>query len=121
MTRLDWRDRHLAAVHQPQWPIGTDVACLIPSSKIILHEPDAPPHGDTENLVTGTVVDHVVLGTTNISTIKLDGEEKRTLQIHVPTLLAERSRIGIGRRVSLTLTASAIHLMPAAQPRRRTQ
>ena len=117
LTRLDWRERPLDVAHQPQWAPGTDVAWLIPSSKIVLHAPKEPPREDSDNLVAGTVASHVVLGSTTITTIAFDGRETRTLQIDVPTLAAERNRLGVGQRVSLSLLASAIHLMPAARPR----
>jgi molybdate transport system ATP-binding protein len=69
--------------------------------------------------VTGTIVAHVVLGDTTVSTVKLDGNETRTLIFQVPTYVAERNRLGTAEQVTLSLLAQAIHIMPAAEPRKR--
>ena len=47
------------------------------------------------------------------------GGETRTLTLQVPTYVAERNRLAAGEQVALSLLASAIHIMPAAQPRQR--
>jgi molybdate transport system ATP-binding protein len=119
MTILDWRGRQLEVAHQPRWPPGTEVAWLIPASKVVLHRRDRPSRGEAENPVTGTIVRYLVLGDTTISMIKLDGGETRTLSLQVPTYVAERNRLAAGEQVALSLLASAIHIMPTAQPRRR--
>jgi molybdate transport system ATP-binding protein len=118
-TVLDWRGRRLEAVHQPRWPPGAEVAWLIPASKVVLHRRDRPSRGEAENPVTGSIVRYLVLGDTTISTIKLDGGETRTLSLQVPTHVAERNRLAAGEQVALSLLASAIHIMPATQPRQR--
>ena len=119
LTRLDWRERRLDVAYQPQWPAGTDVSWLIPASKVVLHRRDRPSRGEAENPVTGSDVGHIVLGDTTISTIELDGSETRTLTLQVPAHVAERNRLGMGETVALSLLANSIHIMPAAQPRRR--
>jgi molybdate transport system ATP-binding protein len=118
-TILDWRGRQLEAAHQPKWAPGSEVAWLIPASKVVLHRRDRPSRGEAENPVAGSIAGHVVLGDTTISTIRLDGEETRTLTLQVPTYVAERNRLAEGAQVTLSLLASAIHIMPAAEPRRR--
>jgi molybdate transport system ATP-binding protein len=95
------------------------VAWLIPASKVVLHRRDRPSRGEAENPVTGSIVRYLVLGDTTISTIKLDGGETRTLSLQVPTHVAERNRLAAGEQVALSLLASAIHIMPATQPRQR--
>lgn len=119
LTVLDWRGRQLEVAHQPQWAPGTEVAWLIPASKVVLHRRDRPSRGETENPVTGSIRGHVVLGDTTISTIKLDSNETRDLTLQVPTYVAERNKLEAGEQVTLSLLAQAIHIMPAAQPRRR--
>jgi hypothetical protein len=61
----------------------------------------------------------VALGDTTISTVKLDGNETRRLTLQVPTYVAERNQLGIGEQVALSLLAQAMHIMPAAEPRKR--
>ncbi|MBX9587831.1 MAG: ABC transporter ATP-binding protein [Hyphomonadaceae bacterium] len=119
LTILDWRGRQLEVAPQPQWAPGTDIAWLIPPSKVVLHRRDRPSRGEAENPVMGSIVAHVALGDTTISTVKLDGNETRTLTLQVRTYVAERNKLGIGEQVALSLLAQAIHIMPAAAPRKR--
>lgn len=86
---------------------------------MVLHRRDRPSRGEAENPVTGSIVAHGALGDTTISTVKLDGNETRTLTLQAPTYVAERNKLGAGEQVALSLLAQAIHIMPAAQPRRR--
>ncbi len=118
-TILDWRGRRLEAAHQPKWAPGAEVAWMIPASKVVLHRRDRPSRGEAENPVTGSIVGHVALGDTTIATVRLDGSETRTLTYRVPTHVAERNRLGLGEHVGLSLLASAIHIMPAAEPGKR--
>lgn len=119
ITRIVWRARELEVRHQPQWAPGSDIAWLIPPSKIILHRRDRPSRGEAENPVTGIISNFIALGDTMISIVRLDGAEARTLTFHVSRHVAERNRLGVGERVGLSLLAEAIHLMPAAEPRKR--
>ncbi|HXF54135.1 MAG TPA: ABC transporter ATP-binding protein [Hyphomicrobiaceae bacterium] len=118
-TILDWRGRQLEVAHQPKWAAGTEVAWLIPASKVVLHRRDRPSRGEAENPVAGTIVRHLVLGDRTICSIKLDGNETRTLTLQVPAHVAERNALAAGKPVALSLLASAIHIMPAAEPRKR--
>jgi molybdate transport system ATP-binding protein len=113
LTILDWRGRRIEATHQPQWQPGSDVAWLIPASKVVLHRRDRPSRGEAENPVTGSIAVHVALGDTTISTVTLDGNETRTLTFQVPTHIAERNRLAPGEPVALSLLTQAIHVMPA--------
>jgi len=119
MTVLDWRGRRLEAGHQPEWPAGKEVAWMIPASKVVLHRRDRPSRGEAENPVAGSIARHVVLGDTTLSTIRLEGGETRPLTLQLPTYVAERNRLAAGAQVMLSLLASAIHIMPPAEPRRR--
>jgi molybdate transport system ATP-binding protein len=69
--------------------------------------------------VHGKITSFIALGDTIISAVKLDGAEKRELTFHVPRHVAERNKLALGEHVGLSLLAEAIHLMPAAEPRRR--
>jgi len=116
---LDWRGRQLEVAHQAHWVAGTEVAWMIPASKVVLHRRDRPSRGEAENPVTASIIRYLILGDTTISTIKLDGNETRTLILQVPTYVAERNKLAAGGQVTLSLLASAIHIMPAAEPRGR--
>ncbi len=115
ITRVDWRQRPLDVSYQPSWAPGTDIAWLVPPSKIILHRRDRPSRGESENPVSGTITSFIALGDTMISSVQLDGAETRALTFHVPRHVADRNRLGPGEKVGLSLLADAIHLMPPAE------
>ncbi|MEW5965114.1 MAG: ABC transporter ATP-binding protein [Pseudomonadota bacterium] len=118
-TLLDWRGRRIEAALQPAWSVGAEVSWLIPPSKVVLHRRDRPSRGEAENPVAGTISSFVALGDTTISAIVLDGGEPRRLTLHVARHAAERNGLAAGVRISVSLLAEAIHVMPAQRPRYR--
>jgi molybdate transport system ATP-binding protein len=112
-TILDWRGQRLEAAFAQDWPVGAQVAWLIPPAKVILHRRDRPSRGEAENSVAGTIDNYIALGETTISTVRIDGPETRLLTFHVPRHVAERNKLGSTERVGLSLLAEAIHIMPA--------
>jgi molybdate transport system ATP-binding protein len=119
ITHVAWRERPLEVRLQSDWAPGTDIAWLIPPSKVVLHRRDRPSRGEAENPVSGTIASFIALGDTMIASVKLDGAETRLLTFHVPRHVADRNKLGVGEHVTLSLLAEAIHLMPAAKPRTR--
>lgn len=119
ITRIEWRERPLEVRYQPELAPGTDVAWLIPPSKVILHRRDRPSRGEAENPVGGTIASVIALGDTMSATVKLDGAETRDLAFHVPRHVAERNQLGPGGKVGLSLLAGAVHLMPAGEQKGR--
>jgi molybdate transport system ATP-binding protein len=119
VTRVEWRERSLDVRHQPEWAPGTDIAWLIPPSKIVLHRRDRPSRGEAENPVSGTITNFITLGDTMVASVILDGQETRGLTFHVPRHVADRNKLGAGEKVGLSLLAEAIHLMPPAAPKGR--
>jgi molybdate transport system ATP-binding protein len=115
-TVLDWRGTRLEAAHQPQWAAGSEVAWLVPPSKVVLHRRDRPSRGETENPVTGAIERHAILGDNALSEIRLDGGERRRLTLQVPTHVSERNGLGTGVQVSMSILAGAIHVMPRSEP-----
>ena len=117
-THVAWRERPLEVRHQPAFAPGTDIAWLIPTSKVILHRRDRPSRGEVENPVNGTITSVIALGDTITAIARLGGAETRALTFHVPRHVADRNGLGPGETVGLSLLAEAIHLMPAALSRR---
>lgn len=118
-TMLQWRERPLTAHHQPQWAAGSDVSWLVPPSRVLLHRRDRPSRGEAENPVTGTIISHVALGDTTISTVQLDGAEARALTFHASRHVAERNGLTVGVTVGLSILREAIHIMPPGTPSRK--
>lgn len=120
VTVLDWRGCRLEAAYQPHWSPGTDVTWLIAPSKVIVHRPDQQPPGSIENAVSGIIVEHVSLGDTAILSVRLNTNEPRTLDIRLLRHSADQLLLAKGVPISASIIRQAIHIMPAAQPRRRT-
>lgn len=120
VTVIEWRGHSLEAAYQPSWQPGANIAWLIPPSKLVLHRKDRPSRGEAENAITGRITNFVALGDNVISTVELDGAETRTLTFHVPRHVAERNELGPGKKIGLSILADAIHLMPAAIPKKPT-
>lgn len=110
-TILDWDGRHLEAAASPAFRTGEPVAWLVPPSRVLLHRRDRPSRGTRENPVSGVIAEHILLGDTTISVLHVDGRDDRPVIFQVPRHVAERNRLGVGESASVSLLASAIHLM----------
>jgi molybdate transport system ATP-binding protein len=111
-TIIEWNDHRIEAAAEPQFRVGDAVAWVVPASKVVLHRRDRPSRGTTENPVSGLIVEHLLLGDTTVSTLQVDDTEALSITFQVPTHVAERNRLGVGERASVSLLAEAIHLMP---------
>jgi molybdate transport system ATP-binding protein len=111
-TIIDWNGIRLEAATMPQHRAGDSVAWLIPASKVVLHRRDRPSRGTTENPISGTITEYLPLGDTTISALRVDSMEGLSITLQVPTHAAERNRLKVGERASVSLLAEAIHLMP---------
>jgi molybdate transport system ATP-binding protein len=110
-TILDWESHRLETAEAPAFRAGESVAWLVPPSKVLLHRRDRPSRGTNENPVSGVIAEHILLGDTTISVLHVDGRDDRPITFQVPAYVAERNRLGVGEKASVSLLASAIHLM----------
>jgi len=113
-TIIDWCGHRLEAALAPDFTAGDTVSWMVPASKVVLHRRDRPSRGTTENPLSGIICEHLLLGDMTVSVLQVDGVEDRAITFQVPTHVAERNRLGVGERASVSLLASAIHLMPPA-------
>ena len=111
---IEWCGHRLEASPAPGFAAGDAVAWMVPASKVVLHRRDRPSRGTTENPVSGIICEHLLLGDTTVSVLKVDGVEDGAITFQVPVHVAERNALGVGERASVSLLASAIHLMPPA-------
>lgn len=111
-TILDWNGHRIEAAARSEYRTGDTVAWLIPASKVVLHRRDRPSRGTTENPVSGVIAEHLLLGDTTVSTLSVDACEQLSITFQVPAHVAERNRLGVGERASVSLLAASIHLMP---------
>jgi molybdate transport system ATP-binding protein len=112
VTLVDWAGYRLEARLQPAYVPGQLVTWAIPTANVILHRRDRPSRGERENPVPGVVTEFVPLGENASVAVRVDGASELPLFMTIPTHVAKRNRIEIGERVTASLLAEAIHLMP---------
>ena len=112
VTLVAWAGYRLEARWQPAYVPGQRIAWAIPTASVILHRRDRPSRGERENPVPGVVTEFVPLGGNASVAVRVDGAPELPLFMTIPTHVARRNRVGIGERVTASLLAEAIHLMP---------
>ncbi len=112
-TVIDWNGHRIEAAAAPQLRPGDTVAWVLPASKAVLHRRDRPSRGTTENPISGIISEHLQLGDTTVSVLQVDGTQSHSITFQVPAHVAERNRLGVGERASVSLLAASIHLMPS--------
>jgi molybdate transport system ATP-binding protein len=115
-TIIEWQGHRLEAAANGRYRPGDAVAWMVPASKVVLHRRDRPSRGTTENPLSGTISEHLLLGDTTVSALRVDQGEQPALSFRVPIHVAERNGLGVGERASVSLLAAAIHLMPPGDP-----
>jgi molybdate transport system ATP-binding protein len=112
ITIVAWAGYLLEAPLQPAYLPRQPITWAIPTASVILHRRDRPSRGERENPVHGVVTEFVPLGENASVAVRVDGAPQLPLFMTIPTHVARRNRIGIGERVTASLLAEAIHLMP---------
>lgn len=111
-TRIAWRGRQLVAALQPRFAPDTAVAWTIPASHVLLHRSPRSSHGQRDNALAGIVAECVPLGERVAAVIHIDGHADTWLATTIPLHKARRQGLVLGARVSISLLAEGIHLMP---------
>jgi molybdate transport system ATP-binding protein len=111
-TRIAWRGKQLVAALQPRFAPGTAVAWTIPASHVLLHHASRSAHGDRENPLAGTVAECLTLGERVAAVIYIDGRADAWLATTIPLHRVRRQGLALGARVTISLLAEGIHLMP---------
>jgi molybdate transport system ATP-binding protein len=111
-TVIDWHGHRVEGAVRAQFHVGESVAWVVPASKVVLHRRDRPSRGTSENPLSGTISEHLLLGDTTISVLQVDQREALSITFQVPTHVAERNALGVGEHASVSLLAAAVHFMP---------
>jgi molybdate transport system ATP-binding protein len=85
---------------------------VIPPQYIVLHRPDRPTRGGTENPVAARLTEVVALGGVTSVTAAPVHAPDQPLSFAIPTHAARRSQLAAGVTVTLSLLAEGIHLLP---------
>ena len=112
-TWLDWAGTEIECTLATRFVPGERVDWVVPESHVVMHRRERPSRGERENPVRGIVRDVVILGGDARVTLDVHGVDA-PLTFEVSAHVAARNRVETDAEVSVSLLASGIHLMPAA-------
>ena len=110
-TSFDWHGLTLESGPYAALRPGDDVYWTIPPTKIILHRVDRPSRGEAENPVRATIDQLTSLGDDTHVMLHVAEAAAEPLTMRLSTHVAQRNFVEVGREVTVSLLASAIHLM----------
>lgn len=114
VTELAWRGHRFRTSIRREFTVGEAVDWCIPTADVILHRPERASRGDAENPVSGVIADMLPLGETIRVTVAI-GNDGNSIAVPVLNHVVQRNALKPGRKVSLSLRAEGIHLMPATR------
>ncbi len=109
---LDWNGHRLIAPHRPDLPQGALVAWAIPETQVILQRDDIATPQAPDNTLPGIVAGMTLLSEHTAIEVFVDGDATRALSLAVPEHYARRTGLAVGARVTVSLRAEGIHLIP---------
>jgi molybdate transport system ATP-binding protein len=112
ITRLRWLDYELETRHNPRFAAGSTVDWVIPPQHILLHQRVRPSRGERENPVRATIDELVVLGEAASVTLMIDNRSDVTMTFNLPMHVVQRNQLKVRDKISVSLRAEGIHLMP---------
>jgi len=110
---LGWEGYRLQLGAPHPFTAGTTVNWVIPASHILLHRRDRPSRGERENPVTGLIHELLRLGDTVQIDMRVPNAADAHLYFSIPSHVARRNALDTGSRITVSLLAEGIHLMPA--------
>lgn len=112
VTELNWGTFLLEAQYDVRFQAGDKVYWTIPDSHIIMHRIEKTYRVTTENVVSGTIVSTLTMGSTTQLKLWPRSHGSDILTFSVPTHFAQLNKAAVGAEVSISLPKNAIHLMP---------
>ncbi len=109
---LDWQGLPLEFTHAPAGSApGMDRQWVVPDGFVLLHRLDRPSRGEKENPVEGTISELVPIGQNVEVSLRPDHAPDLPLHFSVPTHVARRNALAVGRAARVSLLTEGIHLM----------
>lgn len=109
--QLQWGDVILSLGEINGFQHQQQVKWTISPTKVILHQRVKPSRGEQENPVAGTIIDMLTLRGITTVVIALDQSNKLLIQMDVSEHVAVRNSLQKGEQITMSIIASAIHLM----------
>lgn len=109
--QLLWNDVTLELGQKDDIEHKQNVAWTISPAKVILHQRVRPSRGEQENPVTGQIVDMLTLRGITTVLVALKDANNLVIQMDVSKHVAERNSLEKGQQITMSIIASAIHVM----------
>lgn len=109
---IEWRSHRLEVDRLNGFKQGQAIHWCIPQSHIVMHRRDRPSRGDRENPLTATITELLSMGDNKLVAAQLGKVGRPPVYFSVPSHVADRNELALGQRVSFSLLAGSVHLMP---------
>ena len=116
-TLLRWQGLVLEARLQSDYVAGQRVCWMIQPATVLLHRRDRKSNGERENPLSGTIIEYYILGGYANIVIRVDKKLNINITMTVPLHVAQRNRLDYGEKITISLLAAGIHLMPYTELR----
>ena len=117
-SEINWGGRTLRTTHAPGFEPGRAVTwCVTPTNVLLI--PDHARREDGENGFDTRVIGLLAGGALTQAVLKCSGAPGLLLHMTLPTRVARRHTLAVGRELRVSLPREAIHLMPESVPRPR--
>jgi molybdate transport system ATP-binding protein len=115
-SEISWGGCTLRGTHAPNFAAGEKVSWCIASTDVLLI-PDRARREDGENGFDTRVIGLLRGGALSQAVLKCSSAPGLLLHMTVPTRVARRHALTVGRELRVSLPREAIHIMPAPMPR----
>ncbi len=117
-SEITWGGRPLKIRHAPDHAIGETISwCVAPTNVLLI--PDKARREDGENGFDTRVIALLSGGALSQAVLKCQAAPGLLLHMTLPTRVASRHELRVGRELRVSLPREAIHLMPQARRRPR--
>jgi molybdate transport system ATP-binding protein len=117
-SEVSWGGRELRVAHADVFAVGTTVSwCISPTNVLLI--PDRARRDDGENGFDTRVIGLLAGGALTQAVLKCSGAPGLLLHMTLPSRVARRHALAVGRELRVSLPREAIHLMPASEARPR--
>ncbi len=109
---LAWHDFILDLDELTNFEDQQVISWTIPPSKVILHQRVRPSRGEHENPISGTITEMLTLRGITTVLIAVSDMDDVIIQMDVSEHVAVRNALQTGQTITVSLIATAIHIMP---------
>lgn len=113
VTHIRWGAATLQAKLNHAFAEGEKVCWFVPQTHIVLHRQDQAQRPVQESPLQGIVARSVALREMSLIQLSVAAVPGAVLSFSIPTRIAQRNALEPGTRITVSILAEGIHLMPA--------